>query len=67
MSRIVGFHKDDEGFWVADLDCGHTRHMRHDPPWQERPWTVTEAGRNARLGQEIECRECEASEGEARD
>ena len=40
MRRIRGFHKDEEGYWVAELDCGHTRHMRHDPPWQERTWVL---------------------------
>jgi hypothetical protein len=30
--RIVGFHTDVEGDWVADLECGHTQHVRHDPP-----------------------------------
>ena len=40
--RIVGFHQDQEGAWVADLECGHARHMRHEPPWQVRPW-VTDA------------------------
>jgi hypothetical protein len=58
MGRISGFHRDEEGDWVAELDCGHTRHMRHDPPWQERTWVTTDAERNARIGTEIECREC---------
>lgn len=22
--RIIGFHRDDEQHWVADLECGHT-------------------------------------------
>jgi hypothetical protein len=58
MSTITGFHKDDEGFWVADLDCGHTIHMRHDPPWQERPWVGTQSGRESRIGQENDCVDC---------
>ena len=33
---IVGFHKDEEDDWVADLACGHTQHVRHNPPWQLR-------------------------------
>ena len=24
--------------WVAELECGHTQHVRHDPPWTNRPW-----------------------------
>lgn len=62
MRRIRGFHKDEEGYWVAELDCGHTRHMRHDPPWQERTWVTSESSRNQRIGAEIDCRECEAEE-----
>jgi hypothetical protein len=27
--RIVGFHQDTEGDWVAELDCGHRQHVRH--------------------------------------
>jgi len=56
--RIVGFHKDEEGHWVAELDCGHGRHVRHDPPWQLREWTQSAAGRQARLGETLRCRKC---------
>ena len=56
---IVGFHKDEQGDWVADLKCGHTQHVRHDPPWQLRPWVITEKGRKAHLGQKLNCKECE--------
>ncbi|HYA38463.1 MAG TPA: DUF3565 domain-containing protein [Candidatus Methylomirabilis sp.] len=31
--RIAGFHEDEHGDWVADLQCGHGQHMRHSPPW----------------------------------
>jgi Protein of unknown function (DUF3565) len=33
---IIGFHEDDEGHLVADLECGHSQHVRHEPPWQVR-------------------------------
>jgi hypothetical protein len=56
--RIVGFHQDVEGQWVADLECGHTQHMRHEPPWQVRPWVVTEPGRTGMVGQWLECVAC---------
>jgi len=56
--RIVGFHQDEESHWVADLECGHTQHVRHDPPWQSRPWVVTEDGRASRLGVELGCVLC---------
>jgi len=58
--RIVGFHQDDEQHWVADLECGHTQHVRHDPPWQLRPWVITEAGRAEHLGMELRCVICTA-------
>ena len=48
--QITGFHQDDEGHWVAELECGHNQHVRHDPPWQRRPWVVTPEGRRSRLG-----------------
>jgi hypothetical protein len=56
--RIVGFHRDEEQHWVADLECGHTQHVRHDPPWQNRPWVVTEAGRQTFIGEVLLCVEC---------
>jgi len=58
--RIIGFHRDEESHWVADLECGHTQHVRHDPPWQSRPWVTTEAGRASRLGMELGCLLCAA-------
>ncbi len=59
---ITGFHQDELGHWVADLDCGHGQHVRHEPPWQERPWVLSEAGRAARLGEALECLKCERPE-----
>ena len=59
--RIIGFHTDDEGHWVAELDCGHTVHMRHEPPWQNRPWVLTEAGRDGMLGAVLDCKKCAPS------
>jgi hypothetical protein len=29
---IVGFHQDEEKHWVAQLECGHNQHVRHQPP-----------------------------------
>jgi hypothetical protein len=56
--RICGFHQDEEGQWVAELDCGHSQHVRHDPPWQVRPWVLSAESRNAWLGSLLECRRC---------
>lgn len=55
---ILSFHLDPENHWVADLACGHTQHVRHNPPWTNRPWVMTEAGRAAMLGQTLPCRLC---------
>jgi hypothetical protein len=58
--RIVGLHQDEENHWVAELECGHTQHTRHDPPWQVRPWVTTTAGRASRIGTVLDCRLCDA-------
>ncbi len=57
--RIVGYHQDEERHWVADLECGHTQHVRHEPPLQSRPWVLTEAGRASRLGLTLDCLPCD--------
>ena len=64
QQAIVGFHLDEDlaqqcCSWVADLACGHTQHVRHDPPWQNRPWVLTEQGRKEKLGVMLECKKCE--------
>ena len=58
-TTITGFHQDEQEHWVAKLACGHTRHFRHDPPWQERVWVTTAQGRNTFIGLELECTVCE--------
>lgn len=63
--RIVGFHQDDERQWVAELECGHNQHVRHNPPWTNRPWVVSEDERNIALGKVLACRKCD--QGEPRD
>src|SRR5215470_14759325 len=55
---IIGFHQDEFGDWVADLDCGHGQHTRHNPPWTSRPWVTTEEGRKSRLGSKLVCKRC---------
>lgn len=60
--RITGFHQDDEAHWVAQLDCGHNQHVRHNPPFNERPWTQSAAGRATMLAQTLDCLKCERGE-----
>jgi hypothetical protein len=55
---IVGFHRDAEGDWVAELSCGHGQHVRHKPPWQLRPWVLTEEGRHEKMGTSLLCVKC---------
>jgi len=55
---ITGFLHDAHGDWIAELACGHRRHVRHRPPWFDRPWTLTEAGREAMRGRPLHCGLC---------
>ncbi len=59
--RITRFRQDDEGHWIADLECGHSQHVRHNPPWFVRPWVTTGQGRREALGSMLECRLCNES------
>jgi len=59
LRKIAGFHPDEHGDWVADLECGHAQHARHNPPWQRRPWVVTQEGRDAHIRRELNCRACD--------
>lgn len=56
---IVGFHQDLEQHWVAELDCGHCQHTRHEPPFFPRPWVITEEGRLEHIGQILNCVLCD--------
>ena len=59
---IVGFHLDGEGHWTARLSCGHPQHVRHDPPYVERPWVLSDQGRSERIGEPLNCVRCERME-----
>ena len=60
-SRIRAFRQDpaEPGAWIADLECGHTQHVRHDPIMSPREWVLTVAGRARFLDQEIDCPLCD--------
>ena len=49
LQSIVGYHLDVENHWVAELNCGHFQHVRHEPPWMTRLWVLTEKGRTSML------------------
>ena len=59
---IVGFHLDEENDWVAELDCGHNQHVRHHPPFVNRPWVTTRPGRESMLGTCLDCVKCDRDE-----
>lgn len=56
--KITGYHVDEEGHWVAQLDCGHNQHVRHDPPLVSRRWVRTDEGRQSMLGYVLQCKKC---------
>jgi hypothetical protein len=58
MQKIVDFHMDESRDWVADLQCGHQQHVRHNPPWTHRHWVTTPQGRLEHVGQELHCLAC---------
>lgn len=62
IRAIDGWHQDDLGDWVAELSCLHNQHVRHQPPFRERPWAATTSGRDARVGSPIECPLCDRLE-----
>lgn len=62
---INGYHKDEEQDWVAELSCGHFQHVRHKPPFINRPWVTTEKSRLSMIGHQLECVKCD--EGAPRD
>lgn len=60
QQQIVGFHQDDADDWVAELECGHNQHVRHDPPWINRAWVTSEDGRTSAIGRALECVKCDS-------
>lgn len=62
LRLIVGFHQDERGEWVAELDCGHERHVRHRPPFDLRPWVLGAESRRERIGTPLDCGLCSDDE-----
>ena len=60
--RIVGFVQDDSGDWVAHLDCFHSQHVRHTPPFRSAPWVLDDATRSSRVGSVLDCPLCDRAE-----
>ena len=57
---IVNFHQDAAQDWVAELECGHFQHVRHNPPWVLRAWVINVEGREAMKGKKLNCKKCDA-------
>ena len=60
--KIIGYEKDEQGDWRAELECGHYQHVRHNPPLVTRAWVETEKGRDSRLGFELNCKRCDEAQ-----
>jgi tellurite methyltransferase len=54
---MLSFSRDGDA-WVAQLDCGHRRHIQHRPPLSSYPWIDDSDARAAHVGQPIECGRC---------
>ncbi len=59
---VTEFNLDDKDDWVASLGCGHTIHVRHNPPFQNRPWVLTHKGREETIGTMFDCVHCDRFE-----
>ncbi|MEH6457861.1 MAG: DUF3565 domain-containing protein [Cocleimonas sp.] len=57
--KITGYHLDEHKDWVAELDCHHGQHVRHNPPFINRSWVISEQGRNSKLGEYLHCKKCD--------
>jgi len=62
QQKIISYHLDEAGDWVAELACGHNQHVRHNPPFFNRPWVQSESGRQAKIGMELNCVKCDRKE-----
>jgi len=60
--KIVGYHQDEKQDWVADLACFHGQHVRHEPPFFNRPWSDSAEGRASKIGEVLDCVSCDALE-----
>ena len=43
---------------MAELECGHLQHVRHEPPWQSPALVQTAEGRAAMIGTALDCTRC---------
>lgn len=55
---ILGWRREAADTVVSTLDCGHDRHVRHQPPLSSHAWVLDDAACDARVGASIECLRC---------
>ena len=60
--KICDYYLDERNDWVAVLDCYHGQHVRHKPPFTNRPWVESEAGRAEKIGLVLDCVRCDRFE-----
>lgn len=58
QARIVAFSQEEAGVWVAQLECGHSRHVRHEPPFKLAAWVTEASERAQRIGTALTCALC---------
>ncbi len=58
VRTIESLRRESEHAVVLRLGCGHTRHVRHNPPLSDHPWVVDQAASAEKVGQAIECGAC---------
>lgn len=60
MKRAIkSFQKNRFQEWDALLVCGHSVTMRHNPPYMSCRWIGTAEGRQAHVGDDIDCVSCD--------
>ena len=59
---ITAFEQDDDGDWVALLECFHRQHVRHAPPFRSAPWVLDSQRRSQRVGTSLDCPLCDRAE-----
>ena len=57
--KITGYHLDEYDDWIAELECHHGQHVRHNPPFVNRPWVITADGRESKIGEILNCKKCD--------
>jgi hypothetical protein len=53
LQKIVGYRQDEAQDWIGELRCGHSQHVRHNPPFMNRLWVTTLEGRTSFVGHEL--------------